>query len=380
MKPRLYFPLGKASGAAFCNRDAETKKLIGNIQSGKHTFIAAPRRYGKSSLCEKAMILSEFAHSKVDLYIATTEKEIERCILKGVSDLIGQSIGNVEKAIQGIKHTFKTIEPKLSICKAGFKLEFDIESKATTPETLKEALLVLDKLLITKNKQAVLLIDEFQRVVEVAKHMGIEGGIRSAAQETQNLSIIFSGSNRHMIESIFQDEGRPLYKLCKKIKLERISAEHYKSHLNAAAISMWKKPLPDEVFSQIMLLSEQHPYYVNYLCDSLWGWCEQIPTPKDILEVWGTIIEEERSDLVKDYFGLPENQKKLFKYIALHPGDSIYTIQASRAMSIPTTSIPHALNKLLSTDMVEYHADKQVRVVNPAYKTLLEPSTQFNGI
>ena len=69
--------------------------------------------------------------------------------------------------------------------------------------------------------------------------MGIEGGIRSAAQETEYLSLIFSGSNRHLIESIFQDEGRPLYKLCKKIRLGRIQEMHYKKHINKAAKSMW---------------------------------------------------------------------------------------------------------------------------------------------
>ena len=52
MKSRQLFPLGKAYGSAFCNRIDETKKLISNIENGKHTFLVAPRRYGKSSLCE----------------------------------------------------------------------------------------------------------------------------------------------------------------------------------------------------------------------------------------------------------------------------------------------------------------------------------------
>lgn len=52
MNLRHRFPLGKAYGEAFYNHLNETKKLVGNIESGKHTFLVAPRRYGKSSLCQ----------------------------------------------------------------------------------------------------------------------------------------------------------------------------------------------------------------------------------------------------------------------------------------------------------------------------------------
>ena len=55
MKAREYFPLGKAYGEAFCNRTEESRQLLGNIQHAKHTFLVAPRRYGKSSLCENAI-------------------------------------------------------------------------------------------------------------------------------------------------------------------------------------------------------------------------------------------------------------------------------------------------------------------------------------
>src|SRR6202795_4550878 len=97
MKHRQLFPLGKAYGKAFCNRAEETKKLIGNIESGKHTFLIAPRRYGKSSLCEKAFEMSHLPWSKLDFHLAVNVKDVERIIVNGVIDLIGKSIGSVEK-------------------------------------------------------------------------------------------------------------------------------------------------------------------------------------------------------------------------------------------------------------------------------------------
>lgn len=41
MQPRHLFPLGKAYGDAFCNREEETERLLGNIKNAKHTLIIA---------------------------------------------------------------------------------------------------------------------------------------------------------------------------------------------------------------------------------------------------------------------------------------------------------------------------------------------------
>lgn len=372
MKPRDFFPLGKAYGEAFCNRTEETKALVGNIENGKHTFLSAPRRYGKSSLCENTIRLAAFPNMAVDLHVATTEKGVERCIVKGVIELIGKAIGQIDKSLQVVKHTFKNLKPKLSFEAAAFKLEIETSDKASSPEVIQEALLLLDKLLAAKDQRAVLLIDEFQRVVEIAPNKGIEGGIRSAAQETKNLSLIFSGSSRHMIESIFQNEGRPLYKLCKKIKLNRINEQHYQKHLEKAAILMWKKPLSSEVFDKIIYLTERHPYYINYLCDYLWTDNECLPSVDDVIKTWNQVIEEDRSDLLREYFTLSENQKKLLRYIALNPGSSLYTLEASKLMEMQTTSVSYALTELLEKDIVETYNPKHYRVINPTFKKLLE--------
>src|SRR5262245_24111938 len=109
MKPRQLFPLGKAYGKAFCNRAQETEKLIGNIESGKHTFLVAPRRYGKSSLCERVFETSNLPWSKLDFHLAVTAKDVERIVVNGVIDLIGKSVGSVEKLANLIKKYAKKL-------------------------------------------------------------------------------------------------------------------------------------------------------------------------------------------------------------------------------------------------------------------------------
>lgn len=374
MKPRQYFPLGKAYGKAFCNRKAEIKELVGNIENGKHTFLAAPRRYGKSSLCEAAIEKLGLPSAKIDLHVATSEKGIERLLLKAILELIGDAIGPVDKVIQNIKYKLKNLKPKLSFEATGVRLELEIAQEASPPETIREAILFLDKLLQDKNQDAVLLIDEFQRVAEIAPDMGIEGGIRSAAQETKHLAFIFSGSNRHLIESIFQDEGRPLYRLCKKIRLERISSEHYQGHLNIAAKIMWKGPLPQDVFEKIMTLTERHPYYVNNLCDSLWSLYDKLPDKKAVDTAWQLVVEADRSDLLKEFYSIADNPKKLLIYLAIQHAsnhETLYSTETAKRIGMPTTSVAKALQLLLSKDFIEEAGKGAYRVINPVYKFVL---------
>ncbi len=115
MKPRDYFPLGKAYGEAFCNRVEETKKLIGHIENGKHTFLVAPRRYGKSSICERVFETIHLPYGKLDFHMAINEKDVERIVINGVIDLIGKSIGSVEKLVNTVKKYAKKLKPKLGI-------------------------------------------------------------------------------------------------------------------------------------------------------------------------------------------------------------------------------------------------------------------------
>lgn len=371
MKTRYFFPLGKAYGVAFCNRVEETKKLTGHIENGKHTFLVAPRRYGKSSLCEKVFEFSSLPHGKLDFHIAVSEKDVERIIVNGVINLIGTAVGSVEKLVSTVKKYAKKLEPKLKIgSEKMFYLELGIAMGSSPAENIADALFLLEKLLLEKKKQAVLLFDEFQEIGKIAKGRGIEGAIRHVAQETRNLSLIFSGSSPHLLKSIFEDEGRPLYKLCRKLVLDRIGEEDYRIHINKAANLMWNQGLSEQVFVRIMTISERHPYYVNYLCDELWSKTDGIPSVEDVDKAWDMIVEEERSDLLKDFFSLSDNQRKIMIYIANYGGNDIYSSESAKKMEVHITSIFRALNTLIEKDYIE-KVGESYRLIVPVFKTLL---------
>lgn len=368
MHARDYFPLGMAEGEAFCNRAQETTLLIDNIQHGKHTLLMAPRRYGKSSLAIRAIHQTHLPYTEVDFYMARNEKIIEMYILNSVVDLIGKALGTAEKLIASVKKYVTYLKPKLDISASIFKLELTTDNEVDPANNIKEALLLLDHLLTEKKQRAVLLMDEFQNVGIIAQGMGIEGAIRHAAQKTRYLTIIFSGSNRKLLQTMFDDNNRPLYKLCWKMTLSRISSPHYLLQLEKAAKLAWNNKLSDSICEDIFTVTERHPYYFNKLCDKLWVYFDKNPPlSQDVYTTWKLLLDEEKSDAVKEISSLSAGQKSVLFQLAQLSHIPLTSKQNMLSLDMASSSIMTAIKALEEKDIIE-KIDSYYQIINPVIK------------
>lgn len=368
---RELFPLGKAYDRAFCNRIKETEMLVGNINSGKHTLLIAPRRYGKSSLAERAIQLARVPSEKANFHLCTSEEEVAALIKKICINIISCHIGKIDALVPMMQRYLKTLNPRISFFKDTASLELVSSKTENYGITISETLLMLDILLGEHSKRGVLFFDEFQEITHIKQSNKIEGAIRTAAQEMQNLTIIFSGSIRSLLLRMFEDESRPLYKLCRKIHLKRIAAEDYITHIQEIAKETWGEYLSQEAMSTILNLSNRHPYFINYLCDSIWQMAEGVPNEQTVKDAWKQVLAEEWSDAVREVSLLPMVQRKLLKYIAVSesPGQLRSQETASKLQLAPS-SIASALNALVEKDYLEITQTGEYRVINP----LLEAS------
>lgn len=365
MNNRKYFPLGKAYGEAFCNRVQETTWLVDNLLAIKHSLLIAPRRYGKSSLVERAIVQAKLPHVTANFHLCTTEQEVSDLITDSVAKAIGNILGPLEKMISSIKKYVTNLSPQLSIGSDTMRLQLSPKNQVNRSIVIFESLLLLDKLLHEKNKYAVLFFDEFQEIARIPHASNIEGAIRTAAQEMQNVTIIFSGSIRSLLLSMFDEENKPLYKLCRKLKLIRISVADYEKHLNKAAQRTWKKPFSEEAFMEIMNVTHRHPYYVNYLCDTLWQINKKLPTKANVISAWQQVVEEEWSDTLKEISLLSLAQRKVLKYIANQKAKNLTSHENSQALMVPPSTVTSALESLIERDYIEKDADGSYEIINP---------------
>lgn len=364
------FPLGIAKNEYFCNRITETAQLIRNIQSCTHTVIISPRRYGKTSLAYRAIHESGLPYVKIDLYMATDHKDIERAIIKGVNAIIDQVTGVTDKILNSIKSYVKAIKPTLEMGADGIKLILEPSTSATPTENICEALQILNIILEKKEQKAVLLIDEFQEVERVAKNHGIEGAIRHVAQETQNFAIVFSGSKRNLLKSMFNDRNKPLYRLCDEIVLERIGEHDYSNFVNKFSKKKWKKPLLAETFNRIIECTEQHPYYLNALLRTVFL-LDTLPTQENVTHLWLQLAEKKRDDLFHETDVLNVTQKKLLIAIANGVTQELTSKNFLNEYKLASSSVMRGLEELIEEDFIEKRGE-HYQLVDPLLKTVIK--------
>lgn len=369
-----YFPLGIATGKAFCNRILEKEQLINNFIGGQHTIIISPRRYGKSSLALKAIKDSGLVYEKVDLFVAVDAKIVEKKIILGVKELISKVTSGPGQAIELLKSYFKKLRSRWIIGTDGINVELTPDKESDPATNILEALQALETLLVKKKKKAIFFIDEFQEIGVLDDSKGMEGAIRAVAQESKNLIFIFSGSNRHILSEMVDDRSRPLYMLCDRINLRRISKQHYIKYINRVARLTWNEVLKEQELEYILVVTECHPYYVNALCNKIWmKYLNKLPTLSNIKKVWQDYILQEESKTAKELSELSELQKKLLILIAKGEINISISRPTLIQLAVSRQAVSKAIKVLCEKDYLTKDSDGKYNIVDP----LLKASLQF---
>lgn len=361
-----YFPLGMVSGEFFCNRIQEREQLKNNINKGQHTILVSPRRYGKTSLTFQVFADSSpsLISNNIDFLIAPDIQYIQNAILSCVGAVIPRILPHHKNITEKIKKFFSFSSSKLTLAASGPSIEFT----HTQPpqETIVEALIGLDKIAQEENKRVALLFDEFQQIGVIKHCESVEAAIRHAAERTKRVSYIFSGSDRHLLTEMFDDNARPLYHLCVKMQLNRIATEEYNKHLQKLSQLRWQKKLDDEIITTILSCTKCHPYYTNFLCSQIWDNENPIQDKTKIVELWDQYVQSEQSRIAYELARLSPNQRAVIRVLATEninqPGGQ-YFLEKVR---LPGTSALQAIEALTAKDIIYKDQEGYLVVLDPA--------------
>lgn len=329
-----------------------------------------PRRYGKTSLALHAIHQTKLPFAHIDFFSAVDEQDIERAILNGIGKLIGSMESLPKKALALATEIFEGSKIRAVLSKVGVTIE--VENRREKPtNTIFGVLERLEKLAVKTNNKLVLFFDEFQCLGEVAPDHGMEGVLRQVAQLTKSISFIFSGSNRHLLNQLFEDRKRPFYKLCERMTLDRIAEVAYARHIQNIAIKKWGSHLEEETLRSLFSHSERHPYYLNLLCSRM-VYEKLKPSRSTIDDLWNKYVMEERSNVGAEVELLSKNQKKLLIVLSRTNGtyfplgsDFIQSAKMSKA------TVDQSLTFLERHDYISKEQDGFVNVLDPLIKAAL---------
>jgi AAA+ ATPase superfamily predicted ATPase len=345
-----YFPSKLAKDPRFCNRLEERQLLSRNIELGRHTVLISPRRYGKSSLVHKVVADAKLPFASIDLFLAHDDKAITKRIIQGISKAINQIIPVTHKALAMVQNYFSDF--KVILNTNGFGVQVSHERGAVDSiEQILDSLKSLVNMAEDKKKKVLLFIDEFQDITCAENSKSIQGAIRHVAQDTSNLVFIFSGSSRHLMLELFDDKNKPLYMLCDKIFLERISSNDYIPYIQRAAVAKWKTEIDERLLRKIFILTELHAFYINLLCNELWK-KTKLPKIDDVTEAWISCYEIEERRIISELEKLTNNQQDILKALAFNPTKEPNGQKFLKEISLSISSVRLGIKSLLEKDMI----------------------------
>lgn len=227
----------------FCDREMETAKLIGYITNGNNVVLKAQRRLGKTSLLmhlfKQPEISGRYNTLMVDIYMTKDESDFIREFSKAFLNAPFAKTGKVEKAINNLFPEVRLYaNMNLGVFNAGAEAKLRTEYAVT-----------LDKMfafLEQTDKPNLVVFDEFQAIEEYPEKMSAT--LRSYVQKMTNTRFVFSGSERHLLASMFNESNKPFFRTALPMELDIIPKATYqafcsrlfeqrKRHITAEAIS-----------------------------------------------------------------------------------------------------------------------------------------------
>lgn len=313
-------------GEYFTNRDEEIKELTLDLLSGQNILLFSPRRYGKTSLIIK--ILDNLKKENVipvyvDLFRITSVHTFVKIYTAAITKATATKL---EEAVQFLKTNFPTIIPKVVVKTSDpTEFEFDFEAaKEDIDKVLDDLYDLPQKIAAKRKRQLVVVFDEFQEIT--ALNLPIERSLRAKIQHHDKVSYCFMGSKRHLLDELFLDKNKPLYRIAKSVPLGKIPAGKFKTFIHSRFKSV-DMDIEESLIEQILKLTACHPYYTQQLCHEIFNICfsKKGVTPKDIEIARDKCISAQSYAYSTIWDGLAGKQKDLILALALNPEANIYS-------------------------------------------------------
>ena len=252
------------SGDSFTDRETETKRLVANFQYGINTFILSPRRWGKTSLVQKAVSLAS-SKEKVFVYLdimhCKTKDDFCRALASAV---LKQTAGKFDEIIEWgrdfLSHLFIGLEVSPNPDNP-FSINLDWRNSDRSEE---EIFSLPEKIAIKKGVDIVVCIDEFQQIATFHDALALQAKIRGIWQLQKHVSYCLFGSKKHAMEGLFDSTDKPFYKFGDIIYLRTIPLDYWTPFISEKFIAAGKT-ISDEICKQICETVAFNSSYIQQL-------------------------------------------------------------------------------------------------------------------
>jgi len=351
MKKINPFPIvGYVSPVYFCNRHKETERLISAINNQRNVTLLSLRRMGKTGLIHHLFNKLNVDKNTSFFYIDIFPTSNLNDFINKLGETILNKISSQSSAIQKFLKLFSNLRPSITYEALTGKpvVEFKIASDKIGIKSVEQ----LFEYIRNYNKKIIIAIDEFQQILEYPEK-NIEASLRSQIQQLNNINFIFSGSNKHMLLSMFSDHGRPFYQSTETLFLDRIPITEYADFIQMK-FEDGNKIISREIILNGIEWSDTHTFYVQYLFNKLYSTNNKIISLKLLNSIKQEILVEEEVNYYNYRTLLTFHQFRLLIAIAKENGINQPTSKdfLSKHNLSTTSSTQRSLQALIDKEMI----------------------------
>ncbi len=346
----------------FCDREKETTWFIRTLENKAHILLTSPRRMGKTQLIrhvfEQPSIKDNCYTFYTDIYPTTSLHELVLFLSKEIySVLVPKGKAVIDKFLAGLHSLAGSIgyDPISGLPTFDIKL-----GNIHAPElTLEEIFRYLEQ----ADKPCVFAIDEFQQIA-LYPEKNVEALLRAHTQKMNNCLFIYAGSNRHILENMFNSAAKPFYNSAEQIYLDCIPKDVYTAFANEQFSKAGRKILPEAV-SLAYDLFEGHTYYVHNVLHNAFAYlnADKVIDESDIHETLSNILEEKGRTFASVMNQLNFQQKETLIAIAKEGkarGVTSVAFVKKHALKSPS-SVQYAISALLDKQLLTYQNEERTK-------------------
>jgi uncharacterized protein len=356
---------------AFTDRRDEIDGLVADARNGQDVVVFAPRRYGKSSLIWRVaqeLIKEDVLVAQVDLMRTPTKDQLAAKLAKTIHEELATRLWNAKerlKVFAGLRLT-----PTITVDPNDGAVSFSFDARAAAEDidaTLEELLTMLGRIAVDRGRRVVLVLDEFQEVVDIDP--ALIKLMRSVFQEQPDVAHIYLGSKRHMMREIFNDENEPFWRSAKQMELDVIPTKLFGSYARAR-FKKTGRTLDRDACARALELTGGHPYATQQLLYFLW---EATPPAgaADLPAIDGALdatLRSEHSHFSLVWDGASGAQKRVLQALAQQQPGRPLSSDYQREHFLPSTpTVQTALSALERGELVKRVARGEYRIAEPFF-------------
>jgi uncharacterized protein len=321
------------------NRRAELDELQRAAADRVAIRLAAPRRFGKSSLLDAHVVaMREAGHRavRVDFSRVATLGDVAARIARAYEDLHGDPGRSVRRWMS-----------RLSIGVSAAGVGVSIEPRPPADEARSALLELLDvprRLHDNDREVTVICLDEFQDLL-VADD-ALDGLVRSVIQHHREAAAyVFAGSQPSLMHTLFSDHERPFYGQARPLDLPPLPIDEAGNDIEE--MLMRDELDPEDAVDRLLTFSGGHPQRTIMLAHHLYNVLDQQQDTDDPAATAIDLALEETRDVHQALWdGLDRNERLIL--LAIVDGQAPTGSAVAGEHRVARSSLQAALDRLLA--------------------------------